>query len=231
MNKIRKQIGIIAAGALLLVSCTKKDGINQGLDPNNQKPYDYMSTKAGSWWVYGSASDETMFTRYAGGKDSLVNGLKYAYYYRIDTTTKFRTPEYFGKNNDKYVSLIDINGKMETYLTMVILKDNVTLGESWTNTETRMIEGYNVDMLIESQVVNVNGTYNSNGATYTNVTEVFSTLKAKSKLTAAYTYCGTLHVWFVKGIGIIREIGDIDVLDGKVSKKYEDSLMSYHIEP
>lgn len=221
----------------LLLSCTffyacKKDGDNQNLNDKDTKAYDFMSTKKGSWWLY-KADDGSVFYRYATGKDSTVAGLTFSYYYRIDTTSvmKEQTPEYFGKNKDFYITLIDLDGKQKDYITFIILKDNWHVGQKWDNAERKKISGFNVDMYIESEVKSVNDVLEYEGKTYDSVIHVHSNLKAKLVVSPAYTKCGTLEVWFRKGTGIIREKGDIDVMSGLVKKNYGDYLVDYHIEP
>lgn len=224
---------VLLALALGAGSCTKKNGENQGLMAEDQRPYDLNSTKSGSTWIYGS-KDGTIFTRYATGRDTTMNGLQYDYFYRIDSSSKYQTPEFFGKNKDRYLTLIDLDGSMNTYITFVFLKDNPVKGLGWKNTESKKIQGFNVDMLIESSVVSTDRTLVHNGHVFNNVIEVSSQLKAKLKLSPGYTDCGDLRVWFAKDVGIIKEIGDLTIRVAGITmlkKEYDDSLISYHIEP
>lgn len=217
--------------AITMVSCTKKKGENQGLTNDNYKPFDLMPRNKGSWWLY-AANDGAVFYRYGTGKDSTVAGLTYSYYYRIDTTSldRLQTPEYFGKNGDKYISLIDVDGGQKDYITYVILKDTSYVGQSWTNTEDKKIQGWNLNMLIESDIRSITDELTYNGKTYDSVIYVFNTLKAKSVVMPAYVNCGKLEVWFKKGVGIIREKGDINLIN-LVSKNYEDWILDYHFVP
>lgn len=216
---------------LLLFSCKKKDGENKHLNNDNKRPFDIMSTKAGSWWLY-KADDGSVFYRYATGTDSLVEGLTYDYFYRVDTTSvmKEHIPEYFGKNDDKYISLIDLDGSQKSYITYVVLKDYWHKGQSWTNTENRKIQGWNLNLYIESEVMSISDTLTLNGKVYDSVILVHNDLKAKSVVMPAYIKCGTLDVWFKKGVGILQEKGDINVI-GLLKKNYSDYLLDYHIEP
>jgi hypothetical protein len=214
-------------------ACTKKNGENQGLLQENQLPFNLFSTKQGSWWIYGS-KDGTVFTRYASGRDSFVNGLQYSYFYRIDSSSKFNTPEFFGKNLNRYLTLIDLDGSLKTFITFVFLKEDPVKNMGWKNTESKKIQGWNVDMLIESSIVRTDGTLIHEGHVFNNVIEVSSQLKAKLKLAPEYTDCGDLRTWFVKDVGIIKEVGDITIRVAGITmlkKEYDDSLMSYHIEP
>ncbi len=219
---------------VLLVSfnaCTKKGGENNGLLNVNKQKFDIMSTKKGSWWLY-KAEDGAVFYRYATGRDTLQSGLTFDYFYRIDTTSvmKEEIPEFFGKNDGKYISLIDVDGSFTNYITYVILKEGAFTGQTWNNTERKKIEGFNLDMLIESKVVNANETIVVQGKTYEGVVHVYNDLKAKSVAMPTYVDCGELEVWFKVGVGIIKNQGNFDLV-GLVTKKYSDELLEYHIEP
>lgn len=233
---IMNKINLFAILLLFIFSaCKKKDGDNKGLNNKNKQPFDIMSTQSGSWWLY-KADDGSVFYRYATGKDSFVAGLTYDYFYRIDTTSvmKEKIPEYFGKNDGKYISLIDLDGAQKDYITYVILKDNPFINQSWVNTERKKIQGWNVDMLIESQVMSVNESLTINGKTYDSIIHVYNYLKAKSAAMPTYVNCGTLEVWFKKGVGIIKDKGNIDISPAGVSlvkKDYGDELLDYYIMP
>ncbi|MFA6151295.1 MAG: hypothetical protein WC716_08245 [Chitinophagaceae bacterium] len=235
MNRHSFKLSLLAFVLLFFASCTKKNGENNGLNNANKQPFDIMSTKSGSWWLY-SADDGSVFYRYATGQDSLVAGLTYAYFYRIDTTSTMREhiPEYFGKNDGKYLSLIDVDGKEKDYITYVILKENPYTGQSWTNTETKKIQGFNVNMYIESNVVNANESITSNGKTYDSIVHVYNKLQAKLPTMVAYTNCGVLEVWFKKGVGIIKDKGNIEIAPAGVTlvkKDYGDILLDYYKAP
>lgn len=220
---------------ILLTGCTKKNGENKNLDIKNSQTFDIMSSKKGSWWLY-RADDGSVFYRYATGRDTVKESLLYKYYYRIDTTSRLREelPEFFGKNDGKYISLIDLDGTYRYFITYVILKDSSYRGQKWDNTERRRIQGFNLDMLIESEVKSVSDVLVLNGRTYDSVIHVYNNLKAKLVGTPLYTDCGDLDVWFRKGVGIVKEDGKIDISPAGVSalsKNYGDYLLDYHIEP
>lgn len=234
MRKI-SVLTLILAIFVSLAACTKKNGENKNLDIKNNQVFDIMSSKSGSWWLY-HADDGSVFYRYATGRDTIKESLQYKYYYRIDTTSRLREelPEFFGKNDGKYISLIDLDGTYRYFITYVILKDGAYLGQKWDNTERRRIQGVNLDMLIESEVKSVSDVLVLNGRTYDSVIHVYNNLKAKLVGTPFYTDCGDLDVWFRKGVGIVKEAGNINIAPGGVSllsKSYGDYLLDYHIEP
>ena len=211
------------------MAACKKKGDNQNLEDTNTPVSDYMSTKAGSWWLY-STDDGHYVKRVATGKDSLKMDLVFNYYEATDSSTGHVTPEYFGKNGDKYLMLIDIDGNETNYLQAIIQKDNAQVGDTWTNTASVSYSGISFDLLTEGEVISVNGTLMLNGHLYSQVTEVKNTLKGKLSSTPVYTNCGTVTMWFVKGIGVLRSNFDINILSF-YQKHYEHSLVDYHIAP
>ena len=91
----RACLGTALITALLAAGACKKEGVNTNLDPKDQKDVDFMSTKSGTYWKYGSR-DGVNYTRYARGKDTVRNGKTFSYYERQDTGGNL-LPEYFGK--------------------------------------------------------------------------------------------------------------------------------------
>jgi hypothetical protein len=215
-----------AASALLLFSCKKGD--NEKLEPNNNPVSGYMSTKQGSWWLYGS-NDGSITRRIATGRDSMKEGKIYNYYENTDTMTQYFKPEYFGKNGDKFLTLADLDGTATYYMAVVVNKDNAVLGDTWSNTGSINYSGMEFSLLANGEVTGMNQTMVINGHTYTEVVEITNTLKAKPALSPAYVNCGTAKAWFKKGIGIIKADYDIH-LASFFSTQYTDSLLDYHFE-
>lgn len=216
------------AGLTLMVSCKKK-GDNQQLNSDNQVSVDFMSTKEGSWWQYNS-SDGNQYKRAATGRDSFKAGLTYNYYESTDLNSGHITPEYFGKNNDKYLMLVDLSGTESNYMAAVLSKDNPVVGETFENTGSFTISGFPIDTKIEGEITAVNLTMTVNNNTFNNVVEVTNTLKAKPTATPLFTNCGTVTLWYSYGVGVLKEDFDIHILS-LYNRHYTDSLIDYHIEP
>lgn len=212
----------------LLFACKKKDGLNQNLDPNKQENSNYMSTKKGSWWLFGARNGD-ITKRMATGKDSLKNGLLFSYFEKQDTNTKFVTPEYFGKNGNRYLSLYDFDGAQTNYATLVFLLDSAVAGTQWNNTQDYNYLGMKVNLLIESNVDFTGGTLTLGTKTYKEVTKVHNKLKGKPSTLPTYFDAGTIDIWFAKGIGVIMEDVNVSILT--LGIKHTDSLLDYHIEP
>ncbi|XZF13711.1 hypothetical protein ACTHGU_18170 [Chitinophagaceae bacterium MMS25-I14] len=229
MNKNNKLVLFSVLLFFAFTACRKKVGDNVNLNPSNQTANDYMPTTAGSWWLYG-AVDGTVIKRHATGKDSVKNGLLFSYYESVDTNSGYITPEYFGKNGDMYDMLIDLDGGQTNYMTIIVQRDSLYTGQSWDNTGSISYSGINFDLLAESHVVSLNGTYASNGKTYNNVVFITNNLKAKPSIAPLYSNCGTIDMWFVKGVGIVKEKMNVSIA-GQFSKYYEDSLLDYSVAP
>lgn len=222
-------VALVALPCITLTACKKGD--NEKLDGDNDPISDFMSTKEGSWWMYGS-NEGTVTIRRATGKDSTMLERVYNYYETTDTASQYVNPEYFGKNQDKFLMLVDmdLNGNKQNYINVVVQKDNPTVGDSWSNTGSLTYAGMPFDLLTEGEIKSIGGTMVLNGATYTEVTEIENQLKFKPKLHPVYAKCGTARMWFAKGIGIIKS--DFDISIGSLySRQYTDSLLSYHLVP
>lgn len=227
MNSITKIMAVAAVTSVVLFSCKKGD--NEKLDENNTPVTDYMSTKQGSWWLYGS-NDGTVTRRVATGRDSLKEGKMYNYYENTDTATQYFKAEYFGKNGDKFLTLADLDGSGTYYMAVVVHKDNAALGDTWENTGSITYGGMAFSLLAEGEVTGVGQTMTINGHTYTDVVVVNNKLKAKPSISPLYTNCGTAKAWFKKGVGIIKADYDIH-LSTFFNKQYTDSLLDYHFVP
>ncbi len=211
---------------LLAPSCRKDDGVNQNLTSGGQVTYDFMSTKNGSEWTYGSRAG-VEYTRYARDRDTVKDSLKYSYFERQEKGTGSFTPEYFGKNGSRYITLLDIDGSATTYIPYVFWIDGAGTGTKWDNTGSVAIPGGgSTQAVIESEQVETGGSMMVAGQTFTNVVHVESKLKA----TAAGIPVGSVKTWFVKDFGVLREEASINIL-GVYKNEHVDSLLRYTIAP
>ena len=217
---------LISILVVAMAACKKNNGINQNLNPNAQISYDFMSTKIGSYWKYGGR-DGVTYTRYARNRDSVVDGFKYSYFERQEDPNASITPEYFGKNDHYYLCLLDLDGTQTSYLKYVYWDENASQGDNWENTGkvNHPLTG-DVTMVVKSTLSETNLSMTVSGTTFNNVRHVHSDIKA----TAFNIGIGTLDIWFVKGIGVLREEAHINVM-GAYTNEHTDSLLSYHIVP
>lgn len=231
MRKLFKIVLIFAGICMVLPACKKGD--NQKLLDENEPVSSIMSTKAGSWWLYGS-NESIVTRRVATGRDSFMLERNYDYYETTDTTTGHITPEYFGKNGNNYIMLVDLDGSESDYINVIVQKEDPQVGDEWSNTANKTYSGIPFNVLTEGKIVSTGGVMTINGTTYTDVTEAKNTLKVKPALALSYINCGSIVMWFSKGVGVIKTDFDIKIDIAFItaySRHYTDSLLSYHIEP
>lgn len=233
MNHITKAAILVMATGIVFFSCKKGD--NQKLLGENEPVTGIMSTKSGSWWLYGS-NEAIVTRRVATGRDSFKLERTYDYYETTDTTTGHITPEYFGKNGDNYIMLVDLDGSETEYINVIVQKENPKAGDKWSNTADKKFSGIPFKILTEGKIVSTGGTMVINDNTFTDVTEVENALKVKlaPEPDFKYTDCGKIRMWFAKGVGIVKSDFDISIKLAFVkaySRHYTDSLVAYHIEP
>lgn len=225
MKKLIPSI-LLALCVCALFSCKKK-GENQGLDNDNQKKFDFMSTKPGSWWRYGSR-DGILWKRESRGIDTVIMDRTYSYYERRDDGSPGYDPEYFGKNKENYFTLIDVDGSRDNYIDYLFWKKDATAGSKWDNTGS--VKGPpplgKVAVLIESSLISNTESMTIGSNTFNDIIHVKSNLKAG----AANTSVGSVNIWFKKDVGVIKEEVDINVLS-LYNIQYTDSLIDYHLEP
>lgn len=214
---------------VLLIACKKKDGDNVNLDPSNQQWYDFMSSQNGSYWRYASR-DGLLWNRYAREMDTMVLGKKYRYYERKDDASGGYDPEYFGKNNSLYLTLIDLDGSRSNYIDYVYWRDGAKKGDTYRNTGDVNSPVGKVQIEIETYVADDNLTLTHGNLVFQNVIHAHSDIKGTAGILLPNVKVGTLDVWFVKGIGIIREEANIDIM-GQYKQRHIDSLIEYKIVP
>ncbi|MFT4062605.1 MAG: hypothetical protein QM642_09650 [Edaphocola sp.] len=225
-----KKLTFLAASAatLLFAAACTKDGDNKNLDDDNDSVEDYMSTTAGSWWLYGS-TDGSITRRVATGKDSLKLNREYNYYENTDTVTLYFKPEYFAKNGSYFLTLVDLDGSATNYMEVIVSKDSAVQGDEFTNTGDITYSGVPIDLKAEGTVTATGLTMTIGSHTYTDVMQITNALKAKLSVSPIWTDCGTTTAWFKRGVGIIKTNYDVHILTF-FNQNYTDSLLDYHIE-
>lgn len=231
MKKILFAASIAIIAFTTISSCKKGD--NEKLEGPNESVKELMSTKEGSYWLY-SSNEGTVTRRYATGRDTTMLGNTFDFYEKTDTVTKYVTPEFFGKNGDNYLMLVDMEGSMTEYMNVIVSKTIPKPGDEWTNTADKTYSSIPFKLKTDGKIVSTGGSIELNGVTYNNVVEAENKLGVKVTGQPTYTNCGKIKMWFVEGIGNIKTEFDIDIklLSMSVYKRYYvESLIEYHIEP
>lgn len=218
--------------SLIFGSCTKKGvGDNQTLDPDkNTTVTEYMSTNPGSWWLFKLEENNTIkeTARKPTGNKATIDGFEYDLYHSIDSSTMYVTNEYFAKNEDFYLTLIDLDGSQTNYVRAIVYKDNGKIGDTWTSTHQMTYSGMNIDIEITTSISGINDTRALNGKSYDSVFVTSSTMRAKSGL-IPWTNCGNVEMWFRRGIGILKTDFNMSILN-LYNRQTKVELLDYHIE-
>ncbi len=210
-------------------SCTKPDDDTPvDIDTSTYLPNTFMNSKEGSWWEFGSSGDSTAvdYTRYATGRDTVVEGYQMTYYRRQDHVQGYYTPEYFGTYGDQLVTMMPVDDTEENYVPYVFYIRGSAVGDTWKNTGSANFLGVSSTVKIVSELRDEGMTLSWGGHTFDSVYYVHSEIYASS----ASVHCGSLELWFSDGLGIIRGVADFDMF-GVYSRYYRDSLVDYHIIP
>lgn len=219
------------ATTTLLWACKKGD--NQKLEGPNESIAELMSANEGSYWVYGS-NEGSVTVRYSTGRDTVMLDNSYDYYEKTDTTTGFVTPEFFGKNGDYFLMLVDMDGSMTDYMNVIVNKSGAKAGDTWTNTADKTYASIPFKLKTEGKIISTGGTYTINGTTYNHVTVAENKLGVKVTGQPVYTNCGSIKMWFAAGVGNIKSEFDLNIKVLTISlysRYYTDSLLEYHIVP
>src|SRR5690606_8081756 len=192
----------------------------------DQKKYDLMTDRPGSWWMYGG-SDSTVTILSATGRDSTIKDLFFSYYERVDTTSAEKNimPEFFGKNADRYIFLQDLDGSFTKWIIVVFYKDGMLKDEKWINIDEVDYMGLKFEIKVESAIKETDGVMTLNSGTFTDVIKIHHDFLGRVNISgfdSEYTELGYLDVWFVKGIGIIKKDLNIAISAGGFSKQYRD---------
>lgn len=219
--------GVIALSLFVCLASCRKKGDNEKLTGENQNAPELMPTDSGSWWLMKDNNGEITITT-ATGRDSFIENNTYEYYEMRDTGTGAITPYFYAKNDGYYLSLPDITGQGD-FIPTIICTVNPKVGDTWTNTSLIHYSGIPVSIKSNGKVVTTTGSLTINGHTYQNVVETENDLKAKPSFSPVWMDAGTLTIYFVSGIGIIKNDLDVDV-SGVFQTYVSDELLDYHIE-
>lgn len=224
-----KKIALLTVLPLLLFgfsACKKVEGDNKNLDDDNLSIEEFMSVNPGSHWEYKSNEGEH-FIRVPKGTKQVVNDREWDYYESTEQSTMWVTPEYFAKNGDKLLMLLDLDGSQENYLEVIAYKENPVVGETFTNTHELKFGIMNIHALIESSIYQTNATFEYQGDMLEDVTIIKNKLKAKTGV-MPYIDCGDAFLYFKEGIGILKMDIDLSIMSF-YEREYEDELIDYHI--
>lgn len=183
----------------LAVSCKKSDPA-----PAPPAAEKFMTFTAGSTWNYKTtdniAAASTNFTITATNNDTTINGRAY----KIFTNNSGGPNEYYHITGSDYYTFRTLPASLGgTSVEVLYLKDNLAVGETWTQTTTINVSGFNLTLTLNNKIAQKGINKTVNGIAYTGVTEVETTL-AVSGIPIAYTLTSDIHYYYAPKIGQIE---------------------------
>lgn len=229
--------------SISLFSCKKEDNNNNpDKDPDNnivdsipQSIDNYLPTTEGSWWLYNSSLGK-QFKRESTGLDTFRGGLTMKYFIFTDLAEDDPNPEYFNRFDDnKYFSLFTLDSSIvdPTYIPIIIMKDNPTVGMTWINEGSSSTGGFGTVLVqMSCTVESLTEKVVLDDTTFNNAIKVKGLLKAKNAATT-WVDCGSITFWFVKRVGVVQQDYNVSLSLAGITlyeKIHLDVLKSYHIE-
>lgn len=204
-----KQAGPAFLALLLtLFSCKKSssDGSSTQIDP-------YMSLAAGNSWTYETVNNLTTVistnTLASTNRDSTINGKSY----HVFTNSNGAANEYYNISGSDYYTFRNlISLGTGTTVEHIYLKENATVGLSWSQTITiAPFSGVptTVPLTITNTITEKGLTRTVNGKTYSNVIHV-TTVLASSSLPAG-SLTTDIHTYYAPKYGMIESRNKITV--------------------
>ncbi|BDS12255.1 hypothetical protein [Aureispira anguillae] len=167
-------------------------------------PCSYSAYTTGSEFLYSVTSSTAVDTirEYVVG-DSIVDGYSCQVIQRTTTADSSITTylAYCGNGNYMHKNLL-IPGYGVTVDSLVYLKDNLSAGDSWTNTFSGTFGGFSVVVDYENHYIATEATRVVNGETFNNVIQIrvdlYSTVFNVRQSTGSFNY------YFAEGVGLIE---------------------------
>ncbi|MCB0807169.1 MAG: hypothetical protein KDC05_15330 [Bacteroidales bacterium] len=151
------------------------------------KYVDFFGEETMSTWTVleGKVIDDIFYVEISGFLGSTDNG-------------------YFNCENGNYTAYIPANGALPT-LKLVYLKENVAIGESWSQTLTVSNQGVNMDNKYEFTYESKLDSLTVEGKTYTDIMHVhldlYTVFMGQEMLASSDDY------YWAKGVGLIKKTG------------------------
>lgn len=183
----------------LMISC-KKDEITT--QPPAEK---FMSLNSGNTWNYQqidspstATPDTSDYQVKATDRDTTINSKSYKVCTGNDGSMQYYNIS--GSDYYTYRKLPDALGG--GFVEILYLKDNLAVGGTWTQTSPVTISGYTIDMTLNNRINQKGITKTVNGITYTNVTDVATTLSIAIPI--PYTLTSEIHYYYAPKVGQIE---------------------------
>lgn len=197
---------LIALTALITVftACQKdpKDPTDNG---GGDITKDYQPMTANSSWQYSSTTLGN-YTETATGMDTTVNGDKYSIFNNSQNGRR-----YYRKSDNSYYMYGYVDVVKQT-INILYLKD-VAVGTTWTNTASYS----GIPIELKYTVASQGGEKTVNNKAYKDVIGLQFVVTASSPLGGGATTVATGQSFYAKGVGLITQTVEADVLGTQIS--------------
>jgi hypothetical protein len=186
---------------LFIISCKKNSSTNT--QPHQDT---YLTTTAGSTWNYhqidssGSTPVNTDYTLTSSSRDTLINGKSYHIY--NNSTGSF---QYLSLTSNDYFQFDSLPAGLGTAVfERLYLKDNVNVGNSWTQSLTITVPGipFSIPITLTYQIAEKGISRTVNAQTYTDVIHVSATIS--SSLIPSANLTSSINSYYAKKYGLIE---------------------------
>jgi len=167
---------------------------------------DYLPTTTGSNWSYSNANltgnvSDTFYT-FASGSNVTLNGNSYSLF---KSTLGSEDSVYYRKSSGIYYSTLNLEDYFSTggIKEVIILKDNVNVGSTWTDGFSGTSSGISVSVNFDNIISEKAVAATVGALSFPDVIKV--TTSVNQKILSQSVPLGNYERWFARGIGLIYQ--------------------------
>ena len=215
----------VLAISIICLSC-KKDPT----PPPPVTPVDkYMTFSVGSAWNFERVSNSsatpvtTSYSITSSSRDTTINSKQY----HVFTNNNGGPGEYYYNNGNDYYVYRKLPADFgDTYVEIIYLKDNASVGTEWSQTYAITYSGLPITLTLKNKIEERGIAKNVNGQNYTDVIKVSTNITATAAI--PFTLSDDINYYYAPKYGSIKEETKIDATVFGTSSKFEEDkkLMS-----
>lgn len=214
----------IFAFSIVCISCKKDTTPAPPVTPVDK----YMTFTTGSTWDFEKISNPssaspvtTPYTIASSNRDSTVNTRQY----HVFENKSGGPNEYFCNSGNDYYTYRTLPSDFgNTYVEIIYLKDNATVGTQWPQTYPITYLGVPLQVTLTNKIEERNGTQTINGKTYSDVIKV-STNITVTGIPFAYTLTDEINNYYAPKYGAIKEETKINLsVTGFPASNFEEDI-------
>lgn len=202
-----RTIILLALPALLLLSsCTKEKSSPK--DPEEKTIYTNITS--GSTWVYqeinksGAIPVQSDYSLTSTSRDTTINTKSYHIY-----TFSYGGSRYLNLSVKDYYEFGNIPGAGTKSFERLYLKSGVSVGTTWSQSESLEIEGIQIPIKLNNTIVNISLVKEVQGKSYNKVIHVKSTIT--SDLIPAASLTTDINSYYAPNYGLIENTSKLNL--------------------